>query len=43
MQEGSGWPVQFDAPPSGQWSVGVKVRFAGDRGDALYYWMIEVD
>lgn len=43
MDEGSGWPVLFDAPPSGAWSVQVKVRFANDLGDALYYWMIAVD
>ncbi len=43
MEAGSGWPVLFDAPPSGTWSVQVKVRFANDRGDALYYWMIDVD
>ncbi len=42
LAEGSGWPVLFDAPPSGEWSVQVKVRFASDLGDALYYWMIDV-
>lgn len=43
MQEGSGWPLSFEAPPAGQWSVEVRVRFADSRGEALYFWMIEVD
>lgn len=43
MDDGFGWPLLFDAPPSGAWSVQVKIRFANDRGDALYYWMIDVD
>jgi hypothetical protein len=43
MQEGSEWPLSFEAPPAGQWSVEVSVRFADNRGAALYFWMIEVD
>jgi hypothetical protein len=42
MHEGSGWPLSFEAPPAGQWSVEVSVRFADNRGGALYFWMIEV-
>lgn len=43
MDEGSGEPVIFQAPPPGIWSVEVRVRFADDRGTALYYWLMEVD
>lgn len=43
MDEGSRGPVKFQAPPAGRWSVAVRVRFAGDRGTALYFWLIAVD
>jgi hypothetical protein len=43
MDEGPGGVVTFQAPPIGNWSVGVRVRFAGKLGTALYYWLIEVD
>jgi hypothetical protein len=38
-----GGVVTFSAPPIGTWSVQVRVRFAGNLGTALYYWLIEVD
>lgn len=34
--------VTFTAPPIGSWSVQVRVRFAGNLGTALYYWLMEV-
>ena len=43
VDEGSRGPVKFQAPPPGRWSVEVRVRFAGDRGTALYFWLIAVD
>ena len=43
MDEGSRGPVKFQAPPPGRWSVEVHVSFAGDRGTALYFWLIAVD
>lgn len=43
MGEGSGDPVTFRAPPSGSWSVEVRVSFADALGSALYFWLIEVD
>lgn len=43
VAQGSGEPVAFLAPPIGTWSVYVGVRFAGNRGDAAYFWQIQVD
>ena len=43
MQAGSGWPVTFGPPPSGQWSVEIRLRFADGVGSASYFWQIEVD
>lgn len=43
MDHGSGEPVTFEAPPDGSWSVEVSARFAGERGTASYFWMIQVD
>lgn len=28
----------FNAPPKGDWDLGISVRFAGELGDASYYW-----
>ena len=43
MNEGSRGPIKFQAPPPGRWSVEVHVSFAGNRGTALYFWLIAVD
>ncbi len=43
MAEGSTETVRFEAPPAGSWSVSVSVWFADNRGDATYYWLIDVD
>jgi hypothetical protein len=43
MADQRGGIVTFPAPPIGTWSVQVRVRFAGDLGTALYYWLIAVD
>lgn len=43
VAEGSTATVRFDAPPAGSWSVSVTVWFAGNRGDATYYWRVDVD
>lgn len=34
--------VTFPAPPSGEWVVSVRLRFADGRGDATYYWYLAV-
>jgi hypothetical protein len=34
--------VAFVTPPSGDWSVQVEIRFAGDLGSAAYYWHLTV-
>lgn len=41
LGDGQG-PVAFPAPPPGEWSVQVTVRFAGDLGSAAYYWQVTV-
>lgn len=43
LGEGSDWPVTFDAPPPGRWSVYVTLLFADGIGDAGYFWLAEVD
>lgn len=42
IADGRGGVVTFQAAPIGSWSVQVRVRFAGNLGSALYYWLIEV-
>jgi hypothetical protein len=34
--------ISFAAPPPGSWSVHVSVWFASNRGQASYFWQIEV-
>jgi hypothetical protein len=43
MAEGSTETPRFEAPPAGSWSVSISVWFADNRGDATYYWLIDVD
>jgi hypothetical protein len=43
MGSGSAMPVLFEAPPSGTWSVEVRVVFSGHLGSAAYYWRFQVD
>ena len=43
MDQGSGEPISFNAPPPGSWSVEVSVRFAANDGTALYFWLVEVE
>jgi hypothetical protein len=35
-------PLEVASPPDGSWTVALTVVFAGGRGDATYYWRIEV-
>ena len=37
-----GGPPLFPAPPAGSWTLVVTVRFAGDAGEARYFWRLEV-
>jgi hypothetical protein len=34
-------PIRFDAPPAGDWTVEVSVRFADELGSATYAWRLE--
>ncbi|MBI3749814.1 MAG: hypothetical protein HY262_13365 [Chloroflexi bacterium] len=43
MGDGTTSAIAVPAPPVGKWSVSVHVRFAGNRGDATYYWAVTVD
>ena len=43
MDQGSGEPVAFAAPPAGNWSVSVNVWFVDNLGSAAYYWLMDVD
>jgi hypothetical protein len=43
MGSGSAMPVLFEAPPTGTWSVEVRVVFSGHLGSAAYYWRFQVD
>ena len=35
-------PLEVAAPPVGSWTVALTVVFAGGRGDATYYWRVEI-
>ena len=35
-------PIVVPLPPPGRWTVELAVAFDGGRGDAVYYWQVEV-
>jgi hypothetical protein len=41
LGDGTGAPT-FAAPRAGAWTVEVHVVFAGDAGDARYFWQLDV-
>lgn len=42
LGEATGPPIEFAAPPTGDWVVSVVITYGGGRGDGAYYWHLVV-